>query len=219
MKTISLITRRSDTTRAAFRDYYESQHCALAMRYFPYQLYTRNHLNGSSEPGFDCISEFRMTDEFRASAGNVMASESRARLLADELEFMQPAQIRVAAVEEVVFLADTAAASSSSQQRYALLFCDPQPNQDYLRRMQARLRLLVEGIDGLVHASVDVIKPQSESRFPFDAILWLTFADQPAADASLVQLGPQDGLIHTLSVATFATPLSELQARFEHYLP
>ena len=45
MKSVCLLTRRAGTTREAFRDYYETQHCRLGMKYFPFAKYLRNHVS------------------------------------------------------------------------------------------------------------------------------------------------------------------------------
>lgn len=217
MKSISLITRRDDIPRKTFRDYYEGQHCTLAMRYFPYQRYTRNHLSDDANPGFDCISEFGMSDEFLAIAGNAMASESRARLLADEREFMQPEQIRVALVDEVVL--KPATVEGIGHRRYALLFCAAQHPEEYSKFMQAQLGPVLEGVQGLKAASLDIIRRRSDGHFGFDALLWLTLDEGSAAETLMERLGQMEGLVQTLAVSTFATPLAELQDRFECYLP
>lgn len=221
MKTISLITRRTGMAREAFRDYYEGQHCTLAMRYFPYQLYTRNHLAGNSEPGFDCISEFGMTDEFRASAGNVMESESRSRLLADELRFMQPECIRVALVKEMILQPQNAALTAPEMggTRWVMLFRANHRADDYAEKMHQRLVSQLQQIADIRSASLDIVCSDGAGRFGFDALLWLTLTEGSAAAEALAQAGDSDGLVHTLQVATFATPESELEDRFEAYLP
>ena len=59
MKSLCLLTRRAGTTREAFRDYYETQHCRLGMKYFPFAKYLRNHVVAASvDIDFDCVSEF-----------------------------------------------------------------------------------------------------------------------------------------------------------------
>jgi len=221
MKTISLITRRDDMTRDEFRDYYEQQHAELAMRYFPYQRYTRNHVLGDAVPGFDCISEFDMTDAFRANAGNVMESESRARLLADELKFMRPECIRVALVEELMLKPARAGslALSKGGVRSALLYDAAHSADIDLDKIQTQLLPLLTGAACLKSASLDIVRHRADSLFPFDAVLWLNFDGESCSEALLAQLRQQDGLRHEMEVATFATPLPELQDRFEAYLP
>lgn len=217
MKSISLITRRDDLSRDTFRDYYESQHCALAMRYFPYQRYTRNHLSDDVSAGFDCISEFGMSDEFRAIAGNVMASESRARLLVDERAFMRPERIQMALVDEIIL--QSASSTGLGHGRYALLFRAAQRPEDYSEYMQGRLCPLLEDVPALQAASLDIVRQRGDRHFEFDALLWLTLDTGPSAAALMAQLSQLESLTQTLAVSTFATPLSELQDRFECYLP
>jgi hypothetical protein len=43
-KNIALLSRRAELTRAQFRDYYETRHAPLAIGYFPFTRYVRNHL-------------------------------------------------------------------------------------------------------------------------------------------------------------------------------
>ena len=60
MKTIGLMPKRTDISRAAFRDHYENRHAPLALGKFPFRKYVRNHLvlNDPDPIGFDCLSEF-----------------------------------------------------------------------------------------------------------------------------------------------------------------
>ena len=44
MKTIGLMPRRPDMSRAAFRDHYENRHAPLALGKFPFEKYVRNHV-------------------------------------------------------------------------------------------------------------------------------------------------------------------------------
>jgi hypothetical protein len=59
MKVITLIQRRPDITRAAFKEYYEKNHAPLGTRYFPFEKYVRNHLVSSvpDDVGFDVLME------------------------------------------------------------------------------------------------------------------------------------------------------------------
>ncbi|HEX4506971.1 MAG TPA: EthD domain-containing protein [Alphaproteobacteria bacterium] len=64
VKTVGLMPRRTDTTRAAFREHYETRHAPLALGKFPFEKYIRNHIVASDpDPiGFDCLSEFWVGD-------------------------------------------------------------------------------------------------------------------------------------------------------------
>ncbi len=59
MKVVTLIPRRPDITRAAFKAYYENNHAPLGSRYFPFEKYVRNHLVSSTpeDVGFDVLME------------------------------------------------------------------------------------------------------------------------------------------------------------------
>ena len=64
VKTVGLMPRRTDITRAAFREHYETRHAPLALGKFPFEKYIRNHVVVSDpDPiGFDCLSEFWVGD-------------------------------------------------------------------------------------------------------------------------------------------------------------
>ena len=82
MKSLCLLTRRAGTTREAFRDYYETQHCRLGMKYFPFAKYLRNHVVAASvDIDFDCVSEFYFdagrggADLMATSVGDILRAE------------------------------------------------------------------------------------------------------------------------------------------------
>lgn len=100
MKSVCLITKRNDLSRAAFRAYYETKHAILGMRYFPFGKYVRNHVIQDEGIDFDCLSEFWQGDTARAY--DIMTSQTRDILRADEGKFMDQAKIRPAAAEEVL---------------------------------------------------------------------------------------------------------------------
>src|SRR5512139_3816481 len=101
MKSVCLLTRRPGTTREAFRDYYETQHSRLGMKYFPFAKYLRNHvLESSREIDFDCVSEFYF--DAGRSGGDLMATPVGEILRADERKFMDQSLIRPAGAEESI---------------------------------------------------------------------------------------------------------------------
>ncbi|WP_010126482.1 EthD domain-containing protein [Sphingomonas sp. KC8] len=103
IKSIAFMPRRSDLGRAAFRDYYETRHTPLALRYFRFARYIRNHLADDQEPGFDCLSEFWHPDP-AASAARIGAAVVET-LRADERVFTDQSNIRAALAEEIPLLA------------------------------------------------------------------------------------------------------------------
>ncbi|WP_157221110.1 EthD domain-containing protein [Flavisphingomonas formosensis] len=99
MKTICLMPRRHDVSRAAFRDYYERRHSKLALRWFHFDKYVRNHLtDDAGEPGFDCYSEF-WTSNPEKGAG-LMSGPVGDTMREDERQFTDQPMIRPALSEE-----------------------------------------------------------------------------------------------------------------------
>jgi len=97
IRLLALIARRSDLSRAAFREHYENVHAPLAEPALAGLVhYVRNHLRNpvtgspaDSEPGFDVLSEFgyAQTRDFeRVSA--LLASPRGDAIRTDELRFM-----------------------------------------------------------------------------------------------------------------------------------
>ncbi len=89
MKSITIVRRRADLSRAAFRAYYEGHHAPLGIAWFGFDRYVRNHVaEGAPDPGFDCIAEFWPSDPDQiaralAAAGSLF-EEDDARFMAPE---------------------------------------------------------------------------------------------------------------------------------------
>jgi len=100
MKTVGLMPKRPDITRAAFRDHYENRHAPLALGKFPFEKYVRNHVVGSDpDPvGFDCLSEFWVGDV--AEVQRIMAGEVGDIMREDERRFSDQPKIGPAVAEE-----------------------------------------------------------------------------------------------------------------------
>jgi hypothetical protein len=123
MKSVCLLTRRAGTTREAFRDYYETQHCRLGMKYFPFAKYLRNHvLAASADIDFDCVSEFYFDPE--RGGGDLMATPVGDILRADERKFMDQGLIRPAVAEESILAGPPRDVAAPGTQRQ-LLMLDP----------------------------------------------------------------------------------------------
>ena len=93
MKTLALIVRRPDHTRAAFREHYEDIHAPLAMETIMEGTvrYVRHHISEElyGAPSFDVVSAFRYRDA--ATAAELIGrldTEAGARVIADEHTFM-----------------------------------------------------------------------------------------------------------------------------------
>ena len=105
MKTLALIVRRPDLTRAEFRDHYEHVHAPLAVRTLleGTTRYIRNHLREElfGVPAFDVVSAFWYRDA-AAAIGVMRRTETPAgdAIRADELAFMDKPANTFFAVEE-----------------------------------------------------------------------------------------------------------------------
>jgi uncharacterized protein (TIGR02118 family) len=102
MKTIGLMPKRQDISRAAFRDHYENRHAPLALGKFPFEKYVRNHVVESDpDPiGFDCLSEFWVDNV--AEIYTIMAGPIGDIMREDELRFTDQPNIGPAVAEETL---------------------------------------------------------------------------------------------------------------------
>ncbi len=100
VKTVGLMPRRTDITRAAFRTHYETRHAPLALGKFPFEKYIRNHIVASDpDPiGFDCLSEFWVGDV--AEIHRIMAGPIGDIMREDERRFTDQPNIGPAVAEE-----------------------------------------------------------------------------------------------------------------------
>jgi uncharacterized protein (TIGR02118 family) len=100
MKTVGLMPKRPDISRADFRDHYENRHAPLALGKFPFEKYVRNHVVKSDpDPvGFDCLSEFWVSDV--AEVQRIMAGEVGDIMREDERRFTDQPKIGPAVAQE-----------------------------------------------------------------------------------------------------------------------
>jgi hypothetical protein len=108
VKILGFIPRRTDLTRAAFRDYYEKRHVLLALRHIrSFAKYVRNHVvrGVPREPGFDCLPEWWFDEpETAAEIAEWVASPAGQVLRQDEANFMdQPRMASCAVSEQLLF--------------------------------------------------------------------------------------------------------------------
>jgi hypothetical protein len=106
-KTMILIGRRSDFSRADFRARYESGHVPLALRSLALMsAYTRNYVigaDGPAEPDFDVVTECWFPDRaaMKQTARRLAEPAVRAAIDRDQDDFMDSPGIRHFAVDEV----------------------------------------------------------------------------------------------------------------------
>ena len=92
IKTLSLIKRRSDLDRAAFRNHYETSHAPLALPLMKGLVrYVRYHIEEDllGDVGFDVLSAFWYQDaEAVSNMMEALQGEAGKPILADEQKFM-----------------------------------------------------------------------------------------------------------------------------------
>lgn len=194
MKSSSLLSRRPGSSRAQFREHYETHHAQLGMRYFPFLKYVRNHLTRTSEDvDFDCISEFWQEDIALSLA--IMTSPIGDVMREDERCFMDRGKTRPCeAHESVVFGAPRAVDPTPTRKRMILLECDPGIEPKVLVRDAAAWAIKSAAhTSAVTRISVDTAASFPGARsFPFAAIVSIW----PATDCEIVPLdgGPPGAL-------------------------
>lgn len=192
MKSVCLLTRRPGTTREAFRHYYETSHCRLGMKYYPFAKYLRNHIVESSQAiDFDCVSEFYL-DDGRLSV-DPMQTAAGEILRADERSFMDQSLIRPALAEESI-LAGPPRDVAPPGTRRQLLMLDPAAGADdaVFSAAIADWAHTLAVLPGVQRVSLDRVTPYAPDRLPFPCgvlvSLWLgtgatALQPSPAPDA------------------------------------
>jgi hypothetical protein len=173
MKSVCLLSRRADLSRIAFRDYYESQHCLLGMRHFPFQRYVRNHLLCSDpEVDFDCLSEFEVSAGFRSQ--DVLNSPAGVLLRADEQRFMIRELIRPAAAVESLLFGPQRSIDRFVSGRQLLLFKrGAEAVQSFALRLAGQGAALGAATPGVRRVTLDLFQAYPGIAFGYDAMLSL----------------------------------------------
>jgi hypothetical protein len=183
MKVITLIARRPDLTRAAFRAYYENNHAPLGARYFPFQKYVRNHLTGSRPEtvGFDVLMECWL-DRDKAMA--VLDGKVAEIFAEDEARFMN-APPRPEGVDVVERVLDGPARGVDPRglrkQAFFMANTTGIENEAFLDRVAEWGRALGADVDA-TRVVLDEILPgqKTPALFTADAILTLWVDDNQA---------------------------------------
>ena len=158
MKSICVLARRGDTSREAFHTYYENNHAPLALRYFPFSRYVRNHLMDGADLGFDTISEFWAKDTTALAA--LMQGPVGEILREDERRFMDQSKTAPASAREQVF-----SPGVIREQRFALLLNwtdEAEMIVDWAARMG----------DNTPGVYIDFVTSWRTPAFPARAVLW-----------------------------------------------
>ena len=194
-KSICALAHKPGSTREDFQLYYEDHHVPLAIGYFPFSAYARNHVIGTQAFGWDTISEF-WSDDIEAAAA-LMAGPVGEIMAADEERFMDRSVIAPAGVEEVILSSGPRAATDGL--RTAVLVQDSAEHIDLRSAVTDWARSLANDLPGV---SIDFTTNWTERAFPAKAVLWLPGSQDPRI--------PQGLLVQKLLVRHAETPASRL---------
>jgi hypothetical protein len=172
MKSIALLPRRADFSRAQFKEYYETRHAPLALGYFPFAKYVRNHLLEDDGIGFDTISEFWNEDIARMAS--LMQTEIGEIFRADERRFMERERITMGGSTETLLAGSPRPVEAAPCLKQAwLLQRTPDADAAVFAVDAANWGRDVAVRSRCTRATLDVISPWPGPAFPFQAILWL----------------------------------------------
>jgi hypothetical protein len=168
LKALALMPRRPDLTRGQFRDYYETRHTPLALRYFRFRKYVRNHLMTAPDIGFDCISEFWPRDLAKTYA--LMQGEVGERMREDERQFTDQPRIVSSPCTEILLAGAPRADDATGVVKLALLMRTTLDAATLAATLEAWARARTAPARTVTLDSlIDVPHPV----FPYDAIVWL----------------------------------------------
>lgn len=176
MKTIGLMPKRPDITRAAFRDHYENRHAPLALGKFPFEKYVRNHVVASDpDPiGFDTLSEFWV--EKVAEIHQIMAGPIGDIMREDELRFTDQPNIGPAVAEERLVAGPPRTVDDGITPKEILLIrpADGVAMETFVESAVVWGKALAAGSDGqLARVTLDTLVPFEGRPFPdFRAVLY-----------------------------------------------
>jgi len=219
MKSVCLLSHRPDSTREAFRDYYENHHSRLGSRYFPFSKYVRNHvLSSVGEPDFDVLTEFFFEDG--VDVGAVHSGRVREILDADERQFMDQRLIRPASAQELLLSGSARDVAPAGTRRQLLMLNQSGDAAGFRDAVNSWGRQLAE--EGhLSRVSVDYTQahaPAGEVRFPFDAVLSLWLQENGKALSGLQAPAAVELKAHVLTEVCESTP-ELLQELYDPQVP
>lgn len=199
MKSVCVLARRPDSSRAEFQRYYEERHAPLGIRHFPFTRYVRNHLLDAPDIGFDTISEF-WAEDISASAA-LMQGPVGEIMRADEERFMDRSRIAPAGAEEHVLSPDPC--TDDAGERFAVLIRREEGEEAAFR--DAVLDWARELVARAPGVSVDFTQSWQVPSFPADAVLWTPALPDEAPRAL--------GEVRMLKVRRVETPPAQLLGR------
>ena len=208
MKSVCLLSRRPDSTREAFRDYYETGHSRLGSRYFPFSKYVRNHvLSSSPEVDFDVITEFFFDDG--VDIAGVHSGRVREILDEDERRFMDQSLIRPAGAEEVLLSGGPRDIAPAGTRRQMLMLSGGGDTSAFRDAVNSWGEELAAAHARLLRVTVDYAQsftPEGEGRFPCDAVLSLWLPEGGSALSGLTPPAAVELRANVLTEVCESTP-------------
>lgn len=193
MKTVGLMPRRPDITRAKFRDHYENGHAPLALRNikdFPFQKYVRNHLTSDAPDDvlgapIDSLSEFWFKDAAAVDQARAFLATPAGELVReDERRFTDQPKIASFQSNELLIAGrerPNEAGATLAKAAWPLLLDAAYRGDSDGRDLQAALAKAVAGIPG--RWTLDLQVPgRTYGTVPFDAILFHWVQDKVPGD-------------------------------------
>jgi uncharacterized protein (TIGR02118 family) len=220
LKTVTLMPRRRDVTRAAFREHYEKNHTPLALGFiahFPFRKYVRNHLLASAPDDIagapvDSLSEFWFADAAASDRARAFLSTPDGEtMLEDERRFTDQASIASFRSRELLIAGTPRGFEADRAVRKAAwpLRLDARLGQDTEgARLHAALRTALAGLPG--RFTLDLKLPgHTYGRIPFDALLF-HWPMGPAPDDMKARLDGIATVLPRLDAEQLETPPEKL---------
>ena len=179
MKVLGFIPRRTDLTRAAFRNYYETNHVVLALRQIrSFTKYVRNHVVDSVPPefGFDCLPEWWFEGpEVAAEIAARVAGPAGQVLHQDEAKFMDRTRMGHCTVSERLLLGPERDVEVATTRKYGLVLTrGSSAPADWGAELDRFGQELIGGNEGgLKRVSLDVPADPTQANLPLHALFWM----------------------------------------------
>ncbi len=210
IKTLSLLKRRPDLDRAAFRDHYETTHAPLALplmtglaRYVRYHI--EEDLRGTV--GFDVLSAFWYRDaEAVGAMMERLEGEEGEAIRADELEFMDKPGNTFFSVSE-----RTLCEGEEGDTHVFVLVAKPESMSRYDCSAQlagVHFPKMLEGFDEVGFALLRDAFPQAGRPLPFNAVLQVRAAGADGLDRWAESLEEQGFGVVAVRTRRFETALA-----------
>jgi uncharacterized protein (TIGR02118 family) len=204
VKSIAFMPRRADVSRTMFRTYYEHKHAPLALRWFRFDKYVRNHLiDSTGDPGFDCYSEFWSDDT--SQSAEIMSTPVADILHEDERNFADQPRIRSAIAEERIVHGPPRGLDADGTPRTLLMF----------ERRGGEDATLVQWLSGIAchRAALDLLSPIPGTDY--GAAPWQAAGSLWEPTALLADWPAGWHLTHHLNVESFEFTPAQMRAMHE----